>query len=56
MKIYLPYQYQNVLILLHSKAELSVLQCLVQSVTWITQVYSGAILISFGRYIVNIIS
>ena len=38
MKIYLPYQYKNALILLHSKPEQSVLQSLMESVTRITQV------------------
>ena len=38
MEIYLPYLYQNVLILLHSKPEKYVLQCLMESVTRITQV------------------
>ena len=38
MKIYLPYLYQNVSILLHSKREYSVLQSLTESVTQITHV------------------
>ena len=38
MDIYLPDQYQNVLILLHSKPEYSVLQRLMEFVTQITQV------------------
>ena len=38
MEMYLPYQYQSISILLHSKPEQSVLQCQMESVTQVTEV------------------
>ena len=38
MELFLPYLYENVSILFHPKPNKSVLQCLVESVTRITQV------------------
>ena len=54
MEIYLPYYYQNALIVLHSKPVKSVLQCLMESVTRITHVWSGALLMHFGSNMANI--